>query len=115
MAPPIAHFRALKYIIPFFLRPGRGLFLYVRRSPATSPPDCEEPRRGGAVQIWGGNSLAVNQCQRWLEMFTVFGRDAVQAPGPAVRGRPSVGDGARAGTRARRERRGVRRECRSFV
>ena len=34
-----------------------------------------------ASQIWGGNSLAVNQCQRWLEMFAVFGRDAVQAPG----------------------------------
>ena len=33
----------------------------------------------GASQIWGGNSLAGNQCQRWLALFTVFGRDAVQA------------------------------------
>ena len=69
----------------------------------------------GATQNWGGNSLAGNQCQRWLALFTVFGRDAVQARGLAVRWRPSVGAGARAGTGARRERRGVRRECRSFV
>ena len=32
-------------------------------------------------------------------MFAVFGRDAVQAPGQAVRWSPSVGEGARAGTR----------------
>ncbi len=38
-----------------------------------------------ASQIGGGNSLAGNQCQRWLALFTVFGRDAVQAPGLAVR------------------------------
>ena len=53
----------------------------------------------GISTIWGGNSLAGNQCQRWLGLFTVFGQDAVQGPGRAVRGRPSVGAGARAGTR----------------
>ena len=52
----------------------------------------------GASQIWGGNSLAGNQCQRWLALLAVFGRDAVQAPGLAVRWRPSVGEGARTGT-----------------
>ena len=52
----------------------------------------------GTSQLWGGNSLAGNQCQRWLALFTVFGRDAVQAPGPAVRWSASVGSGARAGT-----------------
>ncbi len=52
----------------------------------------------GASQIWGGNSLAGSQCQRWLGLFTVFGRDAVQAPGLAVRWSPPVGEGARAGT-----------------
>ena len=31
----------------------------------------------GVSQLWGGNSLAGNHCQRWLEMFTVFGRDVV--------------------------------------
>ena len=34
---------------------------------------------------------------------TVLGRDAVQASGLAVRWSPSVGDGARAGTKVRRE------------
>ena len=53
---------------------------------------------GEASQLWGGNSLAGNQCQRWLALFTVFGRDAVQAPGLAVRWSPSVGEGARAGS-----------------
>ena len=41
-------------------------------------------RAMGASQIGGGNSLAGNQCQRWLALFTVFGRDAVQAPGLAL-------------------------------
>ena len=45
-------------------------------------------RAMGASQIGGGNSLAGNQCQRWLALFTVFGRDAVQAPGLALRWRP---------------------------
>ena len=57
----------------------------------------------GVSQLWGGNSLAANQCQRWLELFTVFGRDAVQALGLAVRWRASVGAGARAGTRPARK------------
>ncbi len=50
------------------------------------------------LRFWGGTSLAGNQCQRCLELVTVFGRDGVQAPGLAVRWRPSVGEGARAGT-----------------
>ena len=54
---------------------------------------------GRASQIWGWNSLAGNQCQRWLALFSVFGRDAEQAPGLAVLWRPSVGEGGRAGTR----------------
>ena len=33
----------------------------------------------GAPRIWGGNSLAGNQCQWWPELLNVFGRDAVQA------------------------------------
>ena len=41
-------------------------------------------RAMGASQIGGGNSPAGNQCQRWLALFTVFGRDAVQAPGLAL-------------------------------
>jgi len=57
----------------------------------------------GASQIWGGNSLEGNQCQRRLALFTVFGRDAVQALDLAVRWSPSVGEGARAGTRAARK------------
>ncbi len=60
---------------------------------------CTLPARD-ASQIWGGNRLAGSQCQRWLELFTVFGRDTVQAPGLAVRWNPSVGEGARAGTRS---------------
>ena len=74
-----------------------------------------EVRRGVHPRFRGGNSLAGNQCQRWLKLFTVFRREAVQAPGLAVRWSPSVGAGARAGTRARREWRGVRKECRGFV
>ena len=53
----------------------------------------------GASQIWGGNGLAGNRRQRWLELFAVFGRDVVQALGPAVRWSPLVGEGARSGTR----------------
>ena len=30
-------------------------------------------RAMGASQIGGGNSLAGNQCQRWLALFTAFG------------------------------------------
>ena len=62
-----------------------------------------------ASQLWVGNSLAVNQCQRRLALFTAFWRNAVQAPGLAVRWNPSVGEGARAGTRARREGRSEER------
>ena len=58
---------------------------------------------GGCIPDLGWNSLAGNQCQRWLALFTVFGRDAVQAPGLTVRWRPSVGAGARAGTRPARK------------
>jgi len=53
----------------------------------------------GASLIWGGNSLAGNRRQRWLKLFTGFGRDAVQAPGLALPWwGPSVGEGAKAGT-----------------
>ncbi len=62
-------------------------------------------RLEGAFQIWSGNCLAGNRRQRWVELFTVFGRDAVPASGLAERWRPSVGEGARAGTR--RVRKGI--------
>ena len=64
----------------------------------SSPSFWDVPLSRGASQFWGGNSLAGNQCQRWLEWLTVFGRDAVQAPDLAERWSPSVGEGARAGT-----------------
>ena len=51
-----------------------------------------------ASQIGGVNSLAGNRRQRLLESITVFGRDAVQSAGLAVRWSPSVGEGVRAGT-----------------
>ena len=35
----------------------------------------------GISMIWGGNSLAGNQCQRRLKLFTGFGRYAWQPPG----------------------------------
>ncbi len=38
----------------------------------------------GASHIWGGNRLAGNSCQRWLELHSGFGRGTKQAQGPAA-------------------------------
>ena len=32
------------------------------------------------MPVFGGNSLAGNPCQRWLEVFTDIGRGIGQAP-----------------------------------
>ena len=52
----------------------------------------------GASQNWGGNSLAVGLCRRWLAWLTGSWRGAGQAPSPAFAGGQSV-RGHRAGTR----------------
>ena len=62
----------------------------------------------GPSQIWGGNSLAGNSCQRWLKLAAGLWKDVVQEEGPAARQGLSVG-GYRAGTRSRKEWRRVRR------
>ena len=45
----------------------------------------------GISTIWGGNSLAGNQCQRWLELLTGSWKDTGQAQGRHLRGCDGTG------------------------
>ena len=47
-------------------------------------------RARGAAQIWSGNNLVGNSCQRWLELSTGLRRDGGQPPSLALTASPLI-------------------------